>query len=270
MEKVRNPAVAGFFYPGDEASLLRAVDDCLADAPDQTQEALVAVSPHAGYMYSGKVAGDVLSRVTIPNRIVILGPKHRHAGDNSAVSRAAAWRFPFGDVPIDKELAERVVDETNATYDDAAHAEEHSLELQVPLLWRRNPKVRITPIALGGHPVDELKAFGRGLAAAVQKTDEPVLIVASTDMSHHIPAAEAEQLDNMAIDRMLALDPRGLYDTVVDNRISMCGFVPTTAAIYAAKELGAKNATLVRYTNSGEVSGDMSQVVGYAGLIISK
>jgi hypothetical protein len=270
MEKVRNPAVAGFFYPEDEASLLRTVDSCLADAPDQTLEALVAVSPHAGYMYSGRVAGDVLNRVTIPNRIVILGPKHRHAGDNSAVSRAATWRFPFGDVPIDKELAERVVDETNATYDDAAHADEHSIELQVPLLWRRNRKVRITPIALGEHPVDELEAFGRGLAAAVQKTAEPVLIVASTDMSHHIPAAEAERLDNMAIDRMLALDPRGLFDTVVNNRISMCGFVPTTAAMYAAEELGAQNATLVRYANSGEVSGDMSQVVGYAGLIISK
>jgi hypothetical protein len=270
MEKVRNPAVAGFFYPGDEASLLRMVDTCLADAPDQTQQALVAVSPHAGYMYSGKVAGDVLSRVNIPNRIVILGPKHHSGGDRAAISAADVWRFPFGEVPIDKALADRVANETNATYDDAAHVDEHSLELQVPLLWRRNRKITITPIALGSHRIEELETFGRGLAAAVKKTDEPVLIVASTDMSHHIPAVEAERLDNMAIDRVLALDPSGLYDTVVDNRISMCGFVPTTAAIYAAKALGAKTATLVRYTNSGEVSGDMNQVVGYAGLIISK
>jgi hypothetical protein len=269
MEKIRNPAVAGFFYPGDKAGLLRTVDNCLTDAPDQVQEALVAVSPHAGYVYSGRVSGEVLSQVRIPNRIVILGPKHHYGGDRSAVSEVSAWRFPFGDVPIDKELAAQVVAETDATYDDTAHAEEHSLEVQVPFLWRRNENVTITPIALGRHRLDELEAFAKGLARAVEKMNAPVLIVASTDMSHHIPASEAERLDTMAINRVLALDPHGLYNTVADNSISMCGFIPTTAAVFAAKELGAKSATLVRYTNSGEVSGDMNQVVGYAGMIIT-
>ncbi len=269
MENIRNPAVAGFFYPGDKESLLRTVDRCFVDAPDITQKALVAVSPHAGYVYSGGVAGEVLGRITIPNRIVILGPKHHYGGDRTAVPESSAWRFPFGDVPIDKELGAQVVAETGATYDDAAHAEEHSLEVQVPFLWRRNENIAITPVALGGHGIEELEAFGIGLARAVEKMGAPVLIVASTDMSHHIPAHEAKRLDTMAIDRVLAMDPQGLYDTVMDNRISMCGFVPTTAAMFAAKKLGGKTATLVRYTNSGEISGDMQQVVGYAGMIIA-
>ncbi len=268
MATKRDPAVAGFFYPDSEKELINTVDSCLGEAQVPALNACVAVSPHAGYIYSGKVAGEVIGGVDVPNRVVILGPKHRHAGAKAAVSAMSSWVFPFGEVPIDKVLADAVVKETEVVFDDAAHREEHSLEVQVPFLWRRNPNLMLTPIALGMQRIEALETLGLGLARAIQKGGEPVLIVASTDMSHQISQDQAERLDNMAIQHILELDPPGLYKTVTDNNISMCGVVPTTAALYAAKALGATEAKLVRYATSGDVTGDFAHVVGYAGVVV--
>ncbi|MCP4601910.1 MAG: AmmeMemoRadiSam system protein B [Proteobacteria bacterium] len=265
---MRNPAVAGFFYPDDEKELLRVVDDCLGTAEGSPSKACAVVSPHAGYIYSGKVAGEVIGQVEVPNRVVVLGPKHRHAGIPAAVSPPGTWRFPFGTVPIDEELSTSIVDQTSADFDESAHREEHSLEVQVPFLWRRNPRLKLTAVALGMHGQEKLEEFGRGLARAIKNSGEPVLIVASTDMSHHIPEEEARRLDDLAVQRVLDMDPAGLFETVMNNNISMCGVVPTTVALWAAKNLGAAEASLIRYTTSGDVSGDRFQVVGYAGLTI--
>lgn len=263
----RQPAVAGLFYPGDERSLLAVLDDCL-DPPVTPVPALVAVSPHAGYVYSGAVAGAVFARVRVPDRVVVLGPKHRRSGAALAAHPARAWRFPFGEVPIDEELTGAVAAETGAALDVIAHRDEHSLEVQVPFLWRRNPGVRLAALALGFLDLAALRSVGEGLARAVRHVHGPVLVVASTDMSHHIPQASAERLDGAAIERILALDPEGLYRTVVENDISMCGVVPTTAALFFANAMGAERATLVRYATSGDRTGDRSSVVGYAGLLV--
>ncbi|MCP4677925.1 MAG: AmmeMemoRadiSam system protein B [Deltaproteobacteria bacterium] len=266
---MRNPAVAGAFYPGGEQELIDVVDGYLARAETTPSKACAVVSPHAGYVYSGGVAGEVFGQVEVPGSVVVLGPKHRYAGERAAVSHGSGWRFPFGEVPIDGELAGAIVDETFAVFDNLAHRDEHSLEVQVPFIWRRNPQVRITAVALGMHRLDELEEFGKGLARAVEKTGDPVLLVASTDMSHQVPEDEAGRLDDMAIQRILAMDPSGLYDTVMTHKISMCGVIPTTAVLHAALALGSTEARLVRYANSGEVSGDRRHVVGYAGLIVS-
>lgn len=268
MKIYRNAAVAGVFYPGEKEGLVREVDSYLKAADEPPRGAIAVVSPHAGYIYSGGVAGELMGLLEVPDRVVLLGPKHTRAGAKIAVSQAEAWRFPFGDVPVDTELAKLVVRKTHAVYDDAAHLEEHSLEVQIPFLWRRNPKIKITPILVGMHRFEDLKALGRDLSRVIKRMDEPVLIVASTDMSHQIPQTEAERLDNMAIKQVMELKPQGLYETVMEHRISMCGVVPTTVALVAAKRLGAGRVNLVRYATSGEVTGDLRSVVGYAGLTI--
>lgn len=259
--------MAGFFYPGSSSALLEEVDRCLP--PDQVPAAALAVVlPHAGYVYSGRTAGEVLSRVEVPERVVLLGPKHHLGGARAGASAVDAWTMPFGDVPIDRELTERLVAETGVELDDLAHRDEHSLEVEVPFLWRRNPGLKLTAIALGAHRAEELAELGRGIARVLSGLDEPVLLAASTDMSHHIPLAEAEQRDKLALDKLLALDPAGLYQTVLDNDISMCGVMPTTAVLHAALELGAQTAELVEYTTSARASGDTARVVGYAGVIV--
>jgi AmmeMemoRadiSam system protein B len=263
----RKPAVAGFFYPGSLSALLEDVDRCLPQV-DRPTAALAVVLPHAGYVYSGRTVGQVLARVEVPDRVVLLGPKHHLGGAHAAASSADAWSMPFGDVPVDRELVDRIVAATSVEIDDLAHRDEHSLEVEVPFLWRRNPGINIAPIALGMHRAQDLIELGQGIAEAISGLGSPVLIAASTDMSHHIPLAEAERLDKLAIDKILALDPAGLHATVIDNDISMCGVMPTTAALGAALALGAETAELVEYTTSARASGDSRRVVGYAGIIV--
>lgn len=264
----REPAVAGLFYPGDPGDLVAQVDGFLrVDAP--VLDAKTVVMPHAGYVYSGATAGLVAGSVRVPARVIMLGPKHRRGGARAAVASADWWSFPFGDVPVDHEISRMLIDRAQIEEDDLAHRDEHSLEVQVPFLWRRNPELMIAPVALGLHSVDELERIGEAIASVIEAIGEPVMLVASTDMSHQIPLEEARRLDHLAIDRILAIDPEGLYDTVFDERISMCGVIPVTAAIFAARALGAKSADLLSYTTSADASGDTSSVVGYAGIAIS-
>ena len=267
---IREAAVAGYFYPGEKGSLLSEVDACLAAAPAaEPRRAIAVVMPHAGYVYSGRTAGAVAAAVEIPERVIGLGPKHTRHGARAAVAAATAWRFPFGDVPIDRELADALAARRIFEPDDAAHREEHSLEVEVPFLWRRNPRLRFTPVALGGLGLEQLREIGQSIAEVVAAAGGPVLLVASTDMSHQIPLADAERLDGLAIARAVALDPEGLFRTVADHDISMCGVIPVTAALFAAKALGATSAELVRYTTSAEASGDSRRVVGYAGIVVA-
>lgn len=264
---IREPAVAGFFYPLGEEELLAQVDGFLPMGANPKTVKLV-IMPHAGYVYSGPTAGVVAAAVQVPSRVILLGPKHRAGGARAAVSSADSWRMPFGDVPIDREMVRLLAGEAGIEADDRAHADEHSLEVEIPFLWRRNPAIRITPVALGVHSLDELKTMGQAVAAAVATSGDPVLLVASTDMSHQIPLDRARRLDGMAIDRILDLDPEGLYETVFSNRISMCGVIPVTAALFAARAMGAAAADLIGYTTSADASGDTSAVVGYAGIVV--
>ncbi len=266
---IREPAVSGYFYPGEAKALESAVDGYLASgACAAPRRAIAAVMPHAGYVYSGGTAGAVAAAIEVPARVVCLGPKHTRNGARLAVSDASAWRFPFGDVPVDAEMVDALAATGLVARDDKAHRQEHSLEVEIPFLWRRNPLLRITPVALGQLGLEELREVGDAIASLVRAAGEPVLIAASTDMSHHLPAETARRLDGLAIARILALDPEGLLRTVVEREISMCGVMPVTAALFAARALGATGAQLVRYTSSAEATGDASSVVGYAGAII--
>ncbi len=262
----REPAVAGRFYTDDAAALARQVDRFLAASGPRVR-ARGLVAPHAGYVYSGAVAGAVYARVEVPPRVIVLGPNHTGLGKAAALWPDGAWRLPTGDVPVDVELTEALAASPLVERDPEAHLLEHSLEVQLPFLSRARPDVAIAALCLGPLSYDECEALGADVARAA--ADAGALVVASSDMSHYVPAATAREKDHRAIARLLALDPRGLYDTVRREKITMCGIVPATVMLVAAKALGATRAELVRYANSGEVNGDTRQVVGYAGVIVA-
>ncbi len=262
----REPAVAGRFYTDDPAALVRQVDRFLAAGGPRVR-ARGLVAPHAGYVYSGAVAGAVYARVEVPPRVIVLGPNHTGLGKAAALWPGGVWRLPSGDVPIDAALTEALAASPLVARDIEAHLLEHSLEVQVPFLARARPDVAIAALCLGPLSYDECEELGEvvGRAAAAAGA----LLVASSDMSHYVPAETAREKDHHAIARILALDPRGLYDVVRRERITMCGIVPATVMLVAAKALGAKTAELVRYGNSGDVNGDTRQVVGYAGVLVA-
>jgi MEMO1 family protein len=271
---VRPPAVAGRFYPGRAETLSRDVDQYLAPqaaAPETIEGALGCIVPHAGYMYSGAVAGAVYRRLPTRRSYIILGPNHTGRGAPLAAMSTGSWKTPLGDVPIDATLAKAVKQACHLVMDDAAaHAHEHSLEVQLPFLQRRAGDFRFFPIAVGVGGFASLEALGRGLAQAARSSPEPLLVVASSDMNHYEPDGITRLKDRKAIDKILDLDPKGLYDVIRNEDISMCGYGPAIAMLTFARELGATQAELIQYATSGDVSGDRFQVVGYAGMVVSK
>jgi len=266
---VRRPAVAGYFYP-KKADELRSMIRGMVDPRAKKEKARAVVSPHAGLIYSGPVAGAVYSSVVLPERIVMLGPSHRGQRSVFGMMDKGSWQTPLGEVPVDSGLAESLLRQSSLVrVEQSAHEEEHSLEVQLPFIQFLSPGFSIVPICVS--PVANyaaLEELGMSLAAAIREAGQDVLIVASTDMSHYVSQETAQKKDSLAIEQILALDARGLFRVVQEEDISMCGFQPTTAAILAAKELGAHRADLIRYMTSGETSGDFDQVVGYAGLRI--
>ncbi len=264
---IRKPAVANQFYPGDELSLRRELS-MLIPTTAHAHRVRCAISPHAGYVYSGHVAGAVFSRVKVPERVIILGPNHTGYGSYAEIMTSGIWQMPMGDVPIDEELANLILQNSNVlTSGYEAHLYEHSLEVQVPFLQYLQPNLKIVPICLGPIGISECLEIGGAIAKVIASLNEYILIVASTDMSHYVPADVAKKLDFLAIAKILDLDPQGLYETVKQYGITMCGYIPTTIAVEASKELGSTRAELIKYANSGEVNGDYSRVVGYAGII---
>lgn len=265
----REPAVAHQFYPGDPATLKHTLAS-LIPATSARQKALAVISPHAGYIYSGSVAGETFAAVEIPRDIVVLGPNHHGYGAAVAVMQEGSWSMPLGEVPINSVLAQGLLAQTELIgADTLAHRFEHSLEVQVPFLQYFQPDLTLLPMVISHLSFTACQEVGEALAAVIEQYRQPVLIVASSDMTHYESRAAATAKDSLAMERIEALDPEGLYNTVRSNKITMCGVMPTTIALIAALRLGATRARLVRYTDSGEASGDTSQVVGYAGFVIS-
>lgn len=266
---IRSPAVAGQFYPANAAELSRQVGSYLVPEAEKGP-ALAVVSPHAGYVYSGHVAGAVFSSVEIPDKFVVISPNHTGYGAPAAIMTTGAWQIPGSEVPIESDLGGSILKHSSMLEEDArAHLREHSLEVQLPFINALAENPSFVPICLSTHRWSDLEEIGKAIAAAISGCSHNVLIIASNDMSHFLPEEEARRVDKKAIDHILDLDPNGLLDTVTREHISMCGVAPVTAALVAAKELGAKKAELVKYATSGEIFGDMSQVVGYAGIKIS-
>lgn len=265
----RKAAVAGYFYPS-QAKALRETIGRMVDLERKKTEAICVVSPHAGFEYSGPVAGAVFSSVHLPDKFIILGPNHRHVQSRFAIMHEGVWETPFGDVPIDTHLATAISSLTDLiSEDESAHAREHSLEVQLPFIQFFKKDITIVPISISFYTsFEDLKGLGEAIARAVKESGDKALIVASTDMSHYVHQDIAKEKDFQAIDKILQLDAQGLYDVVNAENISMCGFQPTTSGIVASLCLGAKRAELIKYQTSGDATGDYREVVGYAGIRI--
>jgi AmmeMemoRadiSam system protein B len=265
---IRHPAVAGRFYPRDPDDL-RADIESFLPPQNKTVRALGCIVPHAGYMYSGHVAGAVYAGLDLPRRCILMCPNHTGLGHPLAIMSQGAWETPLGQVPVDSALAEALKQRFPLLAEDAeAHRAEHAAEVQLPFLQSRKPDCTFVPIALGTSRYEILEALGDAIADALQDLGERVLLIASSDMNHYENDAVTRQKDYKAIERILVMDARGLYDVVMNEHISMCGFGPTVAMITAARRMGATAAELVRYATSGDVSGDRARVVGYAGVIV--
>jgi len=266
----RQPYVAGYFYP-DQPEILKKTVESFIPKRAEKHKAIGLVSPHAGYEYSGPVAGAVYSSAIIPEKVIILAPAHHHLGSLFAVYDSGTWLTPLGEVPVEKRLAELVIKETQlVSRDQEAHRKEHSIEVQIPFLQYFQKNLSIVPILVSAEAdYENLNELGKAVAESVAEFKENVLLVASTDMSHYVSQRVAEELDHKAISFIEKVDPKGLYEVVTSYGISMCGFQPTTALLVAAKSMGASQGKLIRYNTSGDRTGDYREVVGYAGLLIS-
>jgi AmmeMemoRadiSam system protein B len=265
---VRHPAVAGRFYPKDCKTLLRDVQSYFP-MHAVAASALGCIVPHAGYMFSGAVAGAVYANIALPQHIIVLCPNHTGKGRPLAIMSRGAWETPLGQAPIDSPLAEALKKRLPIlTEDEAAHRSEHAIEVELPFLQALRPNFSFVPIAIGTGQFDILEKLGEAIAEVVQAQDERVLIVASSDMNHYENDAVTRIKDHKAIERILALDAHGLFETVAREEISMCGFGPVIVMLTATKRMGATSAELIKYATSGDVSGDREMVVGYAGVVV--
>jgi MEMO1 family protein len=265
----RRPAVADRFYPGRPEILLREINSYVAPQEEKLA-ALGCIVPHAGYVYSGHVAGAVYSRLQLPKRFIILCPNHTGMGAPLSIMSEGVWFTPLGEARIDTPLASDLKQLLPLLSEDQeAHQREHAIEVQLPFLQALVKDFSFVPIAVGTSRFEALDALGRAIATAVQNAHEDVLVIASSDMNHYESDEVTRIKDRRAIDPILALDPRGLWEVVTTQNISMCGFGPAVAMLTASRMLGATKAALIKYATSGDVSGDRDAVVGYAGVAVS-
>lgn len=266
---VRRPAVAGRFYPRDPEVLHRDVAAYLSQTPlPKAVSALGCIVPHAGYMYSGHVAGAAFAQLQIPELCIVLCPNHTGQGQPLAIMSEGYWETPLGNVSINAELANSLKRRCPILEEDSrAHQSEHGVEVELPFLQVLQAKLKMVPIALGMARFEPLAQLGEAIADVISGIEQPVLIVASSDMNHYESDAITRVKDGIAIEAILRLDPQGLYEAVMQRQVSMCGFGPAIAMLTAAKKLGGVSAELVKYATSGDVSGDRDRVVGYAGIV---
>ena len=265
---LRQPAVAGYFYPADRKQLEAQIASCLPER--NKKHAVAVVVPHAGYIYSGHVAGEVYASVQLPDTYIILCPNHTGEGSDFDLWSEGEWLTPLGSAKVDQELSEQLLRLfPRATTDGRAHLREHALEVQIPFLQFLKGEFRFVPLCIRQFRYEYLKELGHALAQLVREAGREVLLIASSDMTHYESQESANRKDRLAIEQMENLDGRGLYDTIHRHDISMCGYLPATAVLLASRELGATRGTLLKYATSGDVNHDYSHVVGYAGMIIA-
>lgn len=267
---MRQPAVADRFYPGSARALGLAMQELMPSIPvTERRYARAVVVPHAGYLYSGSLAGETLARVVVPETVLLIGPNHRGRGNPVALS-GDTWVMPFGLIESDDALCRALTSRSrHFRIDEIAHQYEHSLEVQLPFLQMVQKRLRIAALALASISYPMCQELAESIAQAIAAHEGQVLIVASTDMNHYDSRANTEQKDRMALRCIELFNPYELYHTVRDNHISMCGVIPVVIAMLAAKTLGGGKVEVVGYTDSGYISGDTEQVVGYAGVIIN-
>ena len=268
---IRNPVVAGKFYSGSKEPLIREVSKLIAGSAEKKEDAIGVISPHAGYAYSGSVAGLTLSSIKAKPIYVIMGPNHTGLGSPFSLSTSDSWATPLGNVTINKTLAEKILKNCpQISKDEFAHIQEHSIEVQLPILQTLQESFTMVPIVISQASIEEYRKIGQAIAKSIKelKLEKDVTIIASSDMTHYESQDSAQEKDSRAIDAILKLDEEALLERVRQFDISMCGYAPAVIMMVAAKALGAKKAKLIKYQTSADASGDYSSVVGYAGIVI--
>ncbi len=265
---IRKPHVAGSFYPSDPAEL-RQFFDAYFQPTAKLIQAKAIILPHAGYIYSGQTASRVVSRIEVPGRVFMMGRNHHGLGEEFSICAEGQWETPLGKVAIDEDLAKTVLARSQHIKNDPdAHAAEHSLEVLVPFLQKKNPALRMVPMCVGTMNLARAKTVALECAEAISASREPVMIAVSTDMSHYEPDDVTRKKDRYALHAIENLDDEALVKAVKENRITMCGFIPVYMLLVMHKQLRFMKATLVDYRTSADATGDRSRVVGYAGFII--
>jgi AmmeMemoRadiSam system protein B/AmmeMemoRadiSam system protein A len=266
----RESAVSGMFYPDSPVELKKMIAQ-MVDEDAVKEDATGVIMPHAGYIYSGWVAGATISRVNVKNTCIVIGPNHTGMGKPFSIMTDGVWKTPLGNIKIDSALAKRMLANSKFLSEDyLAHVSEHSIEVQLPFLQYFNKDVQIVPVILSYATRTVYREIGRAIAKAIEDSGNDVLIIASSDMTHYEKHETVIKKDNLAIEAILELNEDELLERIHNNNISMCGFGPAVSLIAAAKELGAREAELVKHQTSGDTSGDYASVVGYAGIIIKK
>ena len=264
----RSSIASGSFYPGNKEELESVLKTLMEDCPER-QKALGVISPHAGYVYSGRVMGSVFSRIEIPGTVIILAPNHTGRGKPFSIWPEGLWRTPLGDTSIDEELVNEILNTCELIeIDKTAHDNEHSAEVILPFLQYKNPQVKIVVIVVRSGNFENLSIVGKSIGNILKKTRPDTLVVASSDMTHYESQQSADEKDKSAIAEIVALREEGLYRVVRELDISMCGVSPVISMIVCSKERDAAKAELIKYETSGDTTGDYKQVVGYAGLIV--
>ena len=261
----RDPSVAGVFYPEDPSILRAQVEQFLVEPSHQ--KALAIIVPHAGYRYSGSVAGVTYSKVDIPEKVVLLSFHHRGRGESISIWPTGTWKSPLGGVSIDGDLAERIKEGVpEASFDEEGHLDEHSAEVQIPFLQVLRPDVQIVPVAINLHmqSTESIARFGESLSQIPKEE----LVICSTDLNHYADHDRTVELDNAVIEPMTRLDHEGLVSAIRTHGVSMCGVAPTIATLSYAKSCGADRATVIAHRTSAETGGDRDRCVGYVGMTI--
>ena len=265
---IRRPAVAGTFYPASSEELYSMIARMIPPIAEK-RKAKGVIAPHAGYIYSGRTAAKVFASVEIPDTVIIMAPNHTGMGKAAALWPSGEWEIPGARVPVNSELASLILENSRVIEEDyQAHLYEHAAEVEVPFLYYLNRNITIVPIVPYPLPYDYCVEIGTAIVKSIKEYGKEVLIVASSDMTHYESAESAKTKDSLALEKILALDPEGLYRIVREYEITMCGFIPATIMLISSIQLGATKATLIDYTNSGEVTGDFSSVVAYAGVVV--
>jgi AmmeMemoRadiSam system radical SAM enzyme/AmmeMemoRadiSam system protein B/AmmeMemoRadiSam system protein A len=272
VQKVRPAGVAGTFYPGDPAGLSLLLDQCIGPIPEEKADWPAVMVPHAGLIYSGRIAAGVLKQIRIPDTVIVLGPKHTSAGVEWAVAPNETWQLPGTTLASNRELAGLLAERVDGLQlDAAAHAREHAIEVQLPFLARLAPHAKVVGIVIGGGSPERCRQFGRQLAAVISELPSPPLLVISSDMHHFANDVRNRELDELALTAMESLDPLRLLQTVTSNNISMCGVLPAVIVMEALRCLNQlTHMERAGYATSADVSGDKSRVVGYAGMLLGR
>ncbi len=268
-QESREPAVAGMFYPAQPRRIEQTLSEWLTSSSPSRETWGAALVPHAGWVYSGHIAAQVLSRIEMPATIVVLCPKHHAGGAECAVAPWSRWQFPGGSVEVDVALSKQLADEVpGLQLDDLPHRQEHAIEVQLPLLARLAPKSRIVGITIGRVGFHQCQTVAAGIASLLKDRLSEILWVISSDMNHFATDAENRRLDELALETLDQLDPEALYAVCHRHGISMCGLLPAVIVLSVLGQLGALHESRrVAYTTSAAISGDRQRVVGYAGML---